>query len=64
MKKLLAMLLALAMMLAMVACASAPAKTDESKDAPAADTKTEEKPAESEQGGFEEVSDDNDFPFN
>ena len=46
MKKLLAMLLALAMMLAMVACASAPAKTDESKDAPAADTKTEDKPAE------------------
>ena len=46
MKKLLAMLLALAMMLAMVACASAPAKTEESTDAPAADTKTEEKPAE------------------
>ena len=46
MKKLLAMLLALAMMLAMVACASAPAKTEESTDAPAADTKTEDKPAE------------------
>ena len=46
MKKLLAMLLALAMMLAMVACASPPAKTEESTDAPAADTKTEKKPAE------------------
>lgn len=46
MKKLLAMLLALAMMLAMVACVSAPAKTGESTDAPAADTQTKEKPAE------------------
>ena len=46
MKKLLALLLALTLVLSMAACASAPAKTEENTDAPAADAQPEETPAE------------------
>ena len=46
MKRLLAILLALTLVLSMAACTSAPAKAEENTDAPAADARPEEKSAE------------------
>ena len=55
MKRLLAILLALTLVLSMAACTSAPAKTEENTDAPAADARPEEKPAEEETPAAEPV---------
>ena len=46
MKKFLAILLALTLVLSMAACAAAPAKTEEKTDAPAVDAQPAETPAE------------------
>ena len=45
MKKFLAILLALTLVLSMAACAAAPAKTEEKTDAPAVDAQPAETPA-------------------
>ncbi len=55
MKRLLAILLALTLVLSMAACTSAPAKTEENTDAPAADARPEEKSAEEETPAAEPV---------
>ena len=55
MKKLLAILLALTLVLSMAACASAPAKAEENTDAPAADARPEEKSGEEETPAAEPV---------
>ena len=55
MKRLLAILLALTLVLSMAACTSAPAKAEENTDAPAADARPEEKPAEEETPAAEPV---------
>ena len=55
MKRLLAILLALTLVLSMAACASAPAKAEENTDAPAADARPEEKSGEEETPAAEPV---------
>ena len=55
MKRLLAILLALTLVLSMAACTSAPAKTEENTDTPAADARPEEQPAEEETPAAEPV---------
>ena len=55
MKRLLAILLALTLVLSMAACAYAPAKAEENTDAPAADARPEEKSGEEETPAAEPV---------
>lgn len=62
MKKLLAILLALTLVLSMAACASAPAKTEEGTDAPAPAAQPEEKPAEEEKAPEEEAPAEEETP--
>ena len=62
MKKLLAVLLALTLVLSMAACASAPAKAEENTDAPASAAQPEEKPAEEEKTPEEEAPAEEETP--